>query len=264
MNLLVLILFLAATMVAAMTCAWSIARRPGKSGWTDAIWSYATGAGGMIAALATPYGDVSRHLLVGAMIGLWGLRLGTHIARRSMSGHDDPRYAALRKEWGSAWESRLFKFLMIQAAAGFILILSILAAASNPSPFGAWSDWAGLLVAAIAIAGEGLSDRQLRAFAADAANKGKVMDRGLWAYSRHPNYFFEWLGWCAYALIAVGPAGAWPWGYVAMSGPAFIWWLLVHASGIPPLERHMVASRGDAYRDYQRRVNAFFPGPSRA
>jgi len=257
-------LFLAAFMAGAMALAWSIARRPGKSGWTDAIWSYATGAGGVIAALLAPSGQAERHMLVAVMIGLWGMRLGTHIARRSMRGHDDPRYAALRKEWGDAWEKRLFSFLMIQAAAGFILILSVLAAASNPAPFPAWSDWAGLALALTAIAGEGVADRQLRAFASVPANKGKVMDRGLWAYSRHPNYFFEWLGWCAIALIAIGPAGAWPWGYAALSGPAFIWWLLVYASGIPPLERHMLASRGEAYRDYQRRVNAFFLGPPRA
>ena len=116
------------------TLAWSIARKPGKSGWTDAIWSYATGAGGAVAALLAPSGVVERHILVTAMIGLWGLRLGTHIARRSLRGHDDPRYAALRKEWGAAWESRLLKFLMIQAGAGLVLILSVLAAASNPAP----------------------------------------------------------------------------------------------------------------------------------
>lgn len=260
MHLAALILSLAAFMCAAMAFAWSIARRPGKSGWTDAIWSYATGAGGAAAALATPYGVFERHLLIAGLIGLWGARLGTHIARRSAKGHDDPRYAALRKQWGAAWQSRLFTFLMIQAAAGFILILSVLAAASNPAPFPVWSDWVGLGVALIAVAGEAIADRQLRDFAADPSHKGKVMDRGLWGWSRHPNYFFEWLGWWAYALIAIGPAGAWSLGFVALSGPAFIYWLLVYASGIPPLEQHMLASRGDAFRDYQRRVNAFFPG----
>jgi steroid 5-alpha reductase family enzyme len=120
-----------------------------------------------------------------------------------------------------------------------------------------------LAVAIVALAGEGVADRQLQAFSADAANKCKIMDRGLWAWSRHPNYFFEWLGWWAYVLIAVGPTGLWPWGWLALSAPAFMWWLLVHASGIPPLERHMVRSRGDAFRAYQRRVNAFFPGPPR-
>ena len=263
MAILPLLLLLAVFMAAAMALAWSIARRPGQSGWTDTIWSYATGAGGVIAALAAPAGPWGRHALVAAMIGLWGLRLGTHILRRTLKGRDDPRYAALRAEWGAAWEKRLFKFLMIQAAAGLILIVAILAAASNPARFPAWSDWAGLALLIVSVAGAGVADRQLRAFAADPANRGKVMDRGLWAFSRHPNYFFEWLGWWAYALIAIGPTGNSPWGWAALAGPAFMWWLLVHASGIPPLERHMLQSRGEAFRAYQRRVNAFFPGPTR-
>lgn len=260
MNNLFLLLFLGVVMAAAMALAWSIARRPGKSGWTDTIWSYATGAGGVIAALLAS-GPIERRLLVAAMIGGWSLRLGTHILRRTLKGKDDPRYAELRREWGSEWEAKLFRFLMIQAAAGWLLLLPILAAASNPAPALAWSDWAGLALLVASVAGEGIADRQLRAFAAEPGNKGKVMDRGLWAWSRHPNYFFEWTGWFAYALIAIGPAFGWLWGWAALSGPALIYWLLVHASGIPPTEEHMLRSRGEKFRTYQKRVNAFFPGP---
>ena len=254
---------LAIFFAAAMAFAWSIARRPGKSGWTDTIWSYATGLGGVMAALAAP-GPIERRLLLAAMIGLWGVRLGTHILRRTLQGKDDPRYAELRRQWGKDWEPRLFRFLMIQAGAGWLLMIPIFAAAANSAPALAWSDWAGLALLIASVAGAGLADRQMRAFAANPANKDKVMDRGLWAFSRHPNYFFEWTGWFAYPLIAIGPAGQWPWGWVALVGPAFIYWLLVHASGIPPNEAHMVKSRGAAFRDYQRRVNAFFPGRPRA
>lgn len=264
MDRLILLFLLALFMAAAMALAWAIARRPGKSGWTDTIWSYATGAGGMIAALVAPGGPWGRRMLVAAMIGLWGLRLGTHILRRTLKGRDDPRYAALRAEWGAAWERRLFLFLMIQAAAGLVLLVSILAAASNPARFPAWSDWAGLALLIFSVAGAGVADRQLRAFAPDPANRGKVMDRGLWAFSRHPNYFFEWLGWWSYALIAIGPSAASSWGWAALAGPAFMWWLLVHGSGIPPLENHMLQSRGEAFRAYQRQVNAFFPGLRRS
>ncbi|MEO6199182.1 MAG: DUF1295 domain-containing protein [Sphingomicrobium sp.] len=263
MNNLILLLFLGAFMIGAMAFAWSIARRPGKSGWTDTIWSYATGAGGIIAALAAS-GPIERRLLVAVMIGGWSLRLGTHILKRTLKGKDDPRYAELKREWGAAWEAKLFRFLMIQAAAGWVLLLSILAAASNPAPALAWSDWAGLALLLASVAGAGIADRQLRAFAAEPVNKGKVMDEGLWAWSRHPNYFFEWTGWFAYALIAIGPALGWPWGWVALSGPAFIYWLLVRASGIPPTEAHMLRSRGGSFRSYQKRVNAFFPGPPKS
>lgn len=258
-----LLLLLAAFMSLAMALAWTVARKPGKSGWTDTIWSYATGAGGVIAALGAS-GPLPRRLLVAAMILGWSLRLGTHILQRTLKGRDDPRYAELKREWGAAWEIRLFRFLQVQAAAGWVLLLSILAAASNPAPALGWSDWAGLALLLLSVAGGGLADRQLRDFAAVPANKSKVMDRGLWAFSRHPNYFFEWTGWFAYALIAIGPGFTWGWGYAALTGPVFIYLLLVHASGIPPTEAHMVRSRGEVFRCYQQRVNAFFPGPRRA
>ena len=104
----------------------------------------------------------------------------------------------------------------------------------------------------VAIVGEGVADAQLRRF------RGRVCDVGLWGYSRHPNYFFEWLGWLAYPLLAID-ATRFDWAWLSLSGPAFMYWLLVHVSGIPFLEQHMVRSRGDAYRAYQQRVSAFFP-----
>ena len=261
--MILLFLFLAAFMSLVMALAWEVARKPGKSGWTDTIWSYATGASGVIAAMGGS-GPLARRLLVAGMILGWSLRLATHILRRTLKGRDDPRYAELKREWGAAWEQRLFRFLQIQAAAGLVLLLSIFAAASNPAPALAWSNWAGLVLLLLSVAGEAVADRQLRDFASVAANRGKVMDHGLWAVSRHPNYFFEWTGWLAYALIAIGPEFTWPWGYAALSGPAFIYLLLVHASGIPPTEAHMLRSRGQGFRSYQQRVNAFFPGPRRS
>ena len=104
-----------------------------------------------------------------------------------------------------------------------------------------------------------MADRQLAAFKARPDSHGKVCDAGLWAWSRHPNYFFEWLVWCACPCFAV--SAAWPWGWAALLAPAMMYWLLVHVSGIPPLEAAMLRSRGPAYRAYQQRVAAFFPRP---
>jgi len=144
--------------------------------------------------------------------------------------------------------------------AGFVLALSILAAALNPAPAFGPGDWVGILLLLVAVLGEGMADRQLAAFRADPAKKGKVCDAGLWGMSRHPNYFFEWLGWLAYPVIAIDLTGSYPWGWAAFAAPALMYWLLVHASGIPPLETHMLRSRGERFRRYQRRVNAFWPG----
>ena len=116
---------------------------------------------------------------------------------------------------------------------------------------------------AIAVCGEGLADWQLNRFKSNPANKGGINDIGLWSWSRHPNYFFEAFGWLAYPLIAIDLTGHYPWGFLALAGPACMYWLLVYVSGIPPLEEHMLRSRGEAFRAYQRRTNAFFPGPPR-
>jgi steroid 5-alpha reductase family enzyme len=264
MGLVVLLAGLALALAAAMALAWVIARLPGRSGWTDVSWSYAVGIAGVVAALAPVGGGVdARRWLVAAMIGLWSLRLGTHILGRTLKGGDDPRYVDLRRQWGKDFDRRLFWFLQIQAAAGFVLIWSIVVAARNPAPFPAWSDWAAVAILLVAIGGETIADRQLRAFAARTTDRNAVAEIGLWGWSRHPNYFFDWLGWFGYALLAIGPDAGFAWGWLALSGPALIYWLLVHASGIPPTEAHMLRSRGERFRDYQRRVNAFFPWPPR-
>jgi steroid 5-alpha reductase family enzyme len=106
-----------------------------------------------------------------------------------------------------------------------------------------------------------MADRQLHAFKANPRNKGCVCDAGLWSLSRHPNYFFEWLGWLAYPLLAIDLARSYDWGWLALLAPAGMYWLLVYVSGIPPLEAHMLRSRGAVFRDYQVRTSAFFPMP---
>ncbi len=266
MRIAILLALIAASLSGAMAVAWMIARQPGRSGWTDVIWSYAIGAAGVVAALAPIDGAPGfRQWLVAALVAGWSLRLGTHIALRTGNGEDDPRYAELRREWGGHFSARLFGFLQIQAAAAWLLTLSVLVAARNPAPAPAWSDVAGALLLIAAVAGEGVADAQLRAFRGNPANRRRVCDTGLWSLSRHPNYFFEWLGWVSYAVIAIGPDGrfGWAWGWLGLSGLAFMYWLLVHVSGVPPLEAHMLRSRGEAFRDTQRRIRAFWPIPRR-
>lgn len=257
---------LAVCLSATMAGAWAVALRTRRSGSIDAIWSFATGMSGAAAALLPFAGSAitARQALVAVLALVWSLRLGTHIAIRTSRGGDDPRYAQLRGEWGRAFESRLFWFLQIQALAALVLALSIMIAAHNPAPGLGLLDGLGVLIMIVAVFGEATADRQLSRFRSHQENRRKVCDAGLWGMSRHPNYFFEWLSWLAYAVIAFDPAGSYPWGWLALAGPLLMYWLLVHASGIPPLEAHMLRSRGEAFREYQQRVNAFWPGPQKA
>jgi steroid 5-alpha reductase family enzyme len=257
------VVVLAICLALTMAGAWLVALRTGRSGWIDAVWSFATGIFGAAAALLV-FGEneiSTRQMLVAALALSWSLRLGLHIAARTSRGGDDPRYRELRERWGSAFRARLFWFLQIQALAALMLALSIMIAAHNPAPGIRAADWLGVAVLIAAVGGETIADRQLSAFRHDCENAGLVCDAGLWGMSRHPNYFFEWLGWFAYAVIAIDSSGSYPWGWLALAGPLLMYWLLVHASGIPPLEAHMLRSRGEAFRDYQQRVNAFWPGP---
>ena len=246
----------AAFLSLAMAGAWLVRLKTGNSGWIDAIWSAATGFAGLVAALSAPLSG--RSLLAAALVAFWSFRLASHIFRRASAGGDDPRYAALAQEWGANFRKRLFIFLQIQAVAALPLVAAAAAAARAERPFPDVFDLLGLAVALAGIAGEALADAQLAGFRRTAA-KGAICETGLWRYSRHPNYFCEFLFWCGWPLIAFG----FPTGFVTMAAPAFIYWLLNHVSGVPPLEQSMRASRGAAFDAYAKRVSRFFPRPPR-
>jgi steroid 5-alpha reductase family enzyme len=258
------VLIVAIGLSTAMGVAWLVAERTARSGWLDAIWTFATGLAGIALALLPASPGALRPLLVAGLAGLWSLRLGVHIAWRTAHGGDDPRYRQLRAEWGDKASGRLFWFLQVQAAAALVLALSIAAAAHRPDIGLDLRDALGVAFFAVALFGERAADRQLAHFGGDPKNKSKICDVGLWGHSRHPNYFFEWLVWVSFALIAIAPAGAYPWGWFGLAAPVLMYVLLVHVSGIPPLEAHMLRSRGGAFRLYQSRVNAFWPGPPRS
>ena len=154
-------------------------------------------------------------------------------------------------------QTQQIAFLEMQAVAGWLLALAAAAAAARSGPLG-WQDGLGLAIVLIALFGEWRADRTLAAFRHDKA--GAVCDRGLWGWSRHPNYFFEWLFWVGIAVLGIGVDWR---SLLVLVAPISIYWLLVHVSGIPPLERHMLKSRGEAYSAYQRRVSPFIPWPPR-
>jgi steroid 5-alpha reductase family enzyme len=239
---------------AIMTLAWIVQRLTDNAG-----------AAATLLAL-TPIADAPipgfQQALVAILPLIWSLRLGVHLFRRVWNGADeDVRYADFRAEWGAHFQARMWRFLQIQALAGFVLALVAFAAARNHAPGRILYDIAGVALFAAAFAGETLADRQLRQFKSDPANRGGICRIGLWAWSRHPNFFFEWLGWCAYPFLAFDPSFHSFWWLLALAGPAQMYWLLVHVSGIPPIERLMLKSRGEAFRAYQATTSAFLPLP---
>jgi steroid 5-alpha reductase family enzyme len=251
---------------AVMGAAWATQRATGNVGWVDVFWTLGTGTVGVALALwsfAPETGPTGRQILVALLAAIWSLRLGLYVAYRVATGPEDSRYRALRSTWAADFQRRLFWFAMAQAPCGFILAVAIEVAARNPAPLGRPLDLLGIAVLLVAILGEATADRQLQRFIAERGGGG-VCDRGLWSLSRHPNYFFEWLGWVAYPLLAIDLSGAYPWGWLALGAPVVMYLVLVHGTGVPPLEEHMRRSRGAAFEAYARRTNVFWPGPPRA
>ena len=249
-----------------MAGAWLVQRRTGNSGWVDTIWTFSLGLVGAGSAL-WPFGGAppnARQGLVAALVAIWSLRLGSHIAARTAKISDDPRYAAFAKQCGVDSSRKMFIFLQNQGFGSIPLVFSIFIASRFPSDALRVQDYLGALILCIGIVGESLADAQLKRFRENPVNKGRVCDVGLWRYSRHPNYFFEWFGWLAYPVIAISldHPGFYPWGWATLLAPVFMYWILVHVTGIPPLEAQMLRSRGDRYREYQACTNVFFPLPA--
>ena len=261
------LVLMAVSLSILMAGAWLVRQRTGNSGWVDTIWTFSLGLVGATGALWPIAGAPNaRQWLIAALVVIWSLRLGIHIAIRTAGITDDPRYAAFAKEWGRNAPRRMFIFLQNQALGTIPLVFAIFVAARFPSDALRPQDFLGVLILLVGIGGEALADAQLKTFRENPANKGRVCDVGLWRWSRHPNYFFEWFGWLAYPVIGlpIDYPLAYPWGLATLLAPIFMYWILVHVTGIPPLEQQMLRSRGERYRKYQLRTSRFFPLPPQA
>ena len=243
-------------MAVAMAVLWQVQRSYGKAGIVDILWVAGVGVLGVLFAFfATGYPP--RRLLIGLLAGGWSLRLGSYLLVRVLGMQEDGRYEAMKKKWGERTQSYLFAFFQIQALWSVLFAAPMLIAAGNSTAPLGWLDAAGVAMFAMAVFGETIADRQLQAFRSSARNKGKVCRDGLWRYSRHPNYFFEWTHWWAYVLIGWQA----PYGWATLSGPAIMLLFLFKVTGIPPTEENALRSRGEAYREYQRTTSVFFPLP---
>jgi len=234
----------------------AIARRLNNYGVVDIAWSYAFGLLALGYAL-TLDGWMIRRALLAAVVTIWSLRLGTHLLRRVASRHprEDERYGKLREEWAAHFTAKMAAFFQMQALSVVVLGIPFLVSAANPAPRLHPFEIAAVGVWLLAFLGEALADRQLAAFKRGQADSPRVCDVGLWRYSRHPNYFFEWMIWVAYALFALAS----PWGWLGLLSPACILWLLLRVTGIPMTEEQSIRSKGEAYRRYQQSTRAFLP-----
>jgi steroid 5-alpha reductase family enzyme len=235
---------------------WALATARSNAGLVDIFWSLFFLAGALVfAAGAAQTG--TRALLVLALVSLWSLRLAGYLAARNWSAPEDHRYRAIRArhEPGFAWKS-LYLVFGLQAVLAWLISAPLAAAIASEAPPGTL-DALGAALALFGIGFETLADGQLARFKADPANAGRVMDRGLWRHTRHPNYFGEFCVWWGLYLVALGAGGWW----TAFS-PLLMTVLLLKVSGVALLERD-IGDRRPAYRDYAARTNAFFPGPTR-
>lgn len=218
----------------------------------DSVWSLLILLAAAVYAGTLP-SDAPRAMAVLALVALWALRLALYIIWRNWGEPEDRRYQEIRarNQPGFEWKS-LYLVFGLQAVLAWLVSLSLLAAIGGERPWN-WLDTLGVAVVLFGIAFESVADFQLAAFKAQSQNRGRVMDRGLWRYTRHPNYFGEFCVWCGFYVMALGAGGWW-----AIVSPLLMTLLLLKVSGVTLLEKD-IGERRPAYRDYIARTNAFFP-----
>ena len=239
---------------ALMTFSWIYQIITKNSNMVDVCWTFGIGGCALYMAI-NHYPHNSSTLAVLALGLAWSIRLGLHLLfnRVILSNKEDTRYAQLRKDRPKSYNSFLLWFVWFQAI--LVMIFSIpfftidTRVESPPSLI-----VVGIIIASISLIGSSIADMQLSQWTKNPLNKGKTCQQGLWKYSRHPNYFFEWLFWCSFPFIC----WAFPYGYLAFLVPILELWLLLKITGIPYTERCSLQSRSD-YREYQLTTSAFIP-----
>lgn len=236
--------------------AWVVSVIKRDTGIVDSFWGLFFLAG-LSTYVVSAAADSPRAMLLMVLVALWALRLALHITVRNWGEPEDRRYQAIRarNQPGYVWKS-LYLVFALQAVLAFIIGMPLFAAAGSSAPLNA-VDLAGLVLWTIGFGFEAVGDWQLTRFRRDATTRDRVMDKGLWRYTRHPNYFGEALLWWGFYCFALA-AGAW-WTLFA---PLIMTFLLLKVSGVVLLEKDMVLRR-PGYRDYVARTNAFFPGMPR-
>jgi len=253
---LVLLLLGTLLVVAVMFGLWVFGIRNHNFSYVDIGWSVNFALLAALYAALAP-GDMQRRVVIALMFSAHGLRLGWHLSKRIIGEPEEGRYQQLRKDWGGSGNLNLkfLGFFEFQAVLNAFLTLPLLIASFNRTSSFHPLEIAGIALFIVGIIGESAADAQLAAFKRDPANKGGVCDVGLWRYSRHPNYFFEWLIWIAYAVFALAS----PHGWIAMAMPVLMLHFLINVTGLKATEEQALRTKGERYRHYQARTSGFIP-----
>ncbi|MGV9270203.1 DUF1295 domain-containing protein [Kitasatospora sp. NPDC003701] len=251
----------AAVTLAVLLAAFAVGLRTGRHRGVDVAWGLAFTAVALTGyALSAGYGDPGRRLLATVLVAVWGLRLSAHLWWRARGEPEDPRYArmlARAPEGAARTRYALRTVYLLQAALVWFVSLPVQAAQYLPGPPGPVA-WTGTALWAVGLSFETVGDRQLARFKADPANRGRIMDRGLWRWTRHPNYFGDACVWWGLFLLAADAAVGWAF----VPSPLLMTYLLAFGSGKPMLERHLSARR-PGWAEYAARTSGFLPLPPR-
>lgn len=241
-----------------MSIAWLIQYKNGNAGIVDIFWGISFPVSASIYLLLS--GNFNfRILLLVSMIAAWGLRLAIYLFGRNWNKEEDARYTQLKKEWGSSAQLKMFFFYQFQALLSSFLSLPFILIMIYPKENLSFLELAAITVWVVAFIGETLADAQMKTFKKHNHDKKQVCNTGLWAYSRHPNYFFEWLIWVAYFLFALSS----PYGWIGFLSPLLMLHFLLNVTGIKYSEEQMLASKGETYRIYKKTTSAFIPMPKK-
>ena len=250
-----IMLTVAIVIAAVMIITWVVSLVLRDASVVDPVWPLAFIAVA-ITALIAGGGDEGRRILIACVVAIWGARLSIHLLVRNAGKGEDFRYAAMRAKHGRRfWLTSLVTVFLLQGLLVWVVSLPVQLSAIPDRPLG-WLAIVGAIVWVLGVAFEAMGDAQLTRFKANPASRGQVLDTGLWRYTRHPNYFGDFLVWWGIFLIAA-ESGAGAWGF---AGPLLMTLLLVKVSGAGLLEKDIVVRR-PGYADYVRRTSGFIPLP---
>ncbi len=242
-----------------MTFLWLAQAKMKNAGYVDIGWTLGLALCALVYALNIN-GYLPRRFILLMMVCFWAGRLALLLVRRLMKDpSEDSRYRRIREDWKTNQNMKFFFMFQFQGLLDVVLSWVFLLIFLNPSQLISSVEIIGVLIWLAGIIGESIADEQLHTFKINPANKGKTCDLGLWYYSRHPNYFFEWLIWVGYAVIALAS----PWGWSGIIAPVLMLYFLLKVSGIPLAEAQALKTKGEEYRRYQESTSMFIPLPKR-